>query len=93
MFAVNKKLNDQVENFSFNTTNLNYTQVPAFIAHYANQSEETYLRRKINLPMDDTGTFRNNDVQNIHNCWNNNENLFPKNKYSENVKKFLLKDF
>jgi hypothetical protein len=50
MFAVNKRLNDQVEPFSFNTTNMNYTQVPAFIAHYANQSEESYIRRKVNLP-------------------------------------------
>ena len=89
MFGINKRLNDQVEHFSFNTTNLNYTQVPAYIAHYAHQSEETYLRRKVNLPTDDTGIFRNNDVKNLHNCWNGHENLFPKNKYSENVKKFL----
>ena len=93
MFGINKRLNDQVEPFSFNTTNLNYTQVPAFIAHHANQSEESYIRRKVNLPRDDSNAFRNNDVKNIHNCWNGHENLFPKNKYSENIKKFLLKDF
>jgi hypothetical protein len=89
MFGINKRLNDQVEEFSFNTTNMNYLIVPAYIAHYAYQSEETYLRRKVNLPTDDTGIFRNNDIQNIHNCWNGHENLFPKNKYSENIKKFL----
>lgn len=89
MFGINKRLNDQVEEFSFNTTNMNYSIVPAYIAHYAYQSEETYLRRKVNLPTDDTGIFRNNDIQNIHNCWNGHENLFPKNKYSENIKRFL----
>ena len=91
MFGINKRLNVQVEPFSFNTTNMNYSTVPAYIAHYAYQSEETYLRRKVNLPTDDTGIFRNNDVKNIHNCWNSHENLFPKNKYSENIKKFLNK--
>ena len=68
---------------------MNYSVVPAYIGHYVHQSEETYLRRKINLPTDDTGIFRNNDVKNIHNSSNSHENLFPKNKYSENIKKFL----
>jgi hypothetical protein len=89
MIGINKILNDKIEPYSFNTTNLEYFNVPAYIAHYACQSEETYLRRKINLPRDDTGTFRNNDVKNIHNNYNNNDNLYPKNKYAENVKKFL----
>lgn len=86
MFGMNKQL---TKPFHFNNININYSLVPAYIAHYVNQSEETYLRRKINLPTDDTGIFRNNDVKNIHNSSNNNENLFPKNKYSEIVKKFL----
>jgi hypothetical protein len=89
MFGVNKRLNNKTEAFSFNTINMKYSEVPAYIAHYAHQSEESYLRRKVNLPRDDTGTFRNCDVKNIHNCWNGHENLFPKNKYSENIKKFL----
>jgi hypothetical protein len=86
MFGMNKRLN---EPFCFNTINVNYSISPAYIAHYVNQSEETYLRRKVNLPADDTGNFRNNDIKNIHNYYNSNENLFPKNKYSEIVKKFL----
>jgi hypothetical protein len=86
MFGMNKRLN---EPFHFNNINVNYSIAPAYIAHYANQSEETYLRRKIHLPTDDTGIFRNNDVTNIHNNSNSHENLFPKNKYSEIVKKFL----
>jgi len=86
MFGMNKRLN---EPFHFNNINVNYSIAPAYIAHYVNQSEESYLRRKINLPTDDTGIFRNNDVKNIHNNSNSHENLFPKNKYSEIVKKFL----
>jgi hypothetical protein len=86
MFGMNKRLN---EPFHFNNINVNHSIVPAYIAHYIHQSEETYLRRKINLPTDDTGIFRNNDVKNIHNNSNSHENLFPKNKYSEIVKKFL----
>ena len=86
MFGMNKRLN---EPFYFNNINVNYSIAPAYIAHYVNQSEETYLRRKIHLPTDDTGVFRNNDVKNIHNNSNSHENLFPKNKYSEFVKKFL----
>ena len=86
MFGMNKRLN---EPFCFNNINVNYSISPAYIAHYVNQSEETYLRRKVNLPTDDTGNFRNNDIKNIHNYHNSNENLFPKNKYSEIVKKFL----
>jgi hypothetical protein len=89
MFGINKILNDNIEPFSFNTTNMEYFKVPAYIAHYAWQSEETYIRRKINLPTDDTGIFRNNDIENIHNNANDNENLYPKNKYAENIKHFL----
>jgi hypothetical protein len=86
MFGMNKRLK---ESFQFNNININYSIAPAYIAHYAHQSEESYLRRKVNLPTDDTGIFRNNDVANIHNNSNSHENLFPKNKYSEIVKKFL----
>ena len=86
MFGINRRL---TEPFYFNNININYSIAPAYIAHYINQSEETYLKRKINLPTDDTGVFRNNDVKNIHNNSNSHENLFPKNKYSGNVKKFL----
>jgi hypothetical protein len=89
MFGMNKRL---TKPFEFNSININYSNhsiVPAYIAHYLYQSEETYIRRKVNLPTDDTGIFRNNDVKNIHNNSNSHENLFPKNKYSEIVKNFL----
>jgi hypothetical protein len=89
MFGMNKRL---TEPYHFNNINMNYSNhsiVPAYIAHYLNQSEETYIRRNVNLPSDDTGIFRSNDVKNIHNNSNSHENLFPKNKYSEIVKKFL----
>ena len=39
----------------FNTINKEYYNVPAFIAHYVNQSEETYIKRKCNRPADDNG--------------------------------------
>jgi hypothetical protein len=54
MFGMNKRLTEQ---FQFNNININYSIAPAYIAHYINQSEETYLRRKIHLPTDDSGIF------------------------------------
>ena len=48
----------------FNTSN-HFSRVNAYIAHYACQSYDTYIERKIKLPRDDTGTFReiiNKDV-------------------------------
>ena len=90
MFGTNKILNNKIEPFSFNSTNIEYNNAPAYIAHYALQSEETFTRRKINLPRDDTGTYRgDNNAQHIHNSGNDIENLYPKNKYAETVKKFL----
>lgn len=46
------------------------------------------------MPSDDTGTIRKfdiNDIENIHNQFNDVENNYPKNKYSEKIKKFLQK--
>jgi len=89
MFGTNKILNNKIEPFSFNSTNIEYNTAPAYIAHYAWQSEETFTRRKINLPRDDTGTYRDSNAQHIHNSGNDIENLYPKNKYAELVSKFL----
>jgi hypothetical protein len=90
MYCLNKVLNPRIEPYSFNTTNLNYKQVSAYIAHYRYQSEETYNNRKILLKRDDNGgnheKFNNKKLHNLH---NNNENLYPKLKYSDIVKKFL----
>lgn len=74
--------------FFFNDIKLPYLKSPAYIAHYSYQSEETYLNRKINLPRDDTSTLREKD-ENIHTKHNEIVNEDPKNKYSENIKKFI----
>jgi hypothetical protein len=90
--GINNKIVKQ--NFYKNDVKLTFLQAPAYIAHYVNQSEETFIKRKINLPSDDTGTIRKfdiNDIENIHNQFNDVENNYPKNKYSEKIKIFLQK--
>ena len=78
------------EPYYFNTKTTEYTKIPAFIAHYAYQSEETYINRKINLPMDDTGGSRQKiEVEQLHALHNSIENTFPKLKYARNVRRFL----
>jgi hypothetical protein len=74
----------------FNDCQIHYTKIFAFIAHYVFQSEETYIRRKVNLPTDDVGVFREREKK-LHSKHNSTENLLLKNKYSENIKNFLLK--
>jgi hypothetical protein len=74
--------------FCFNDVKLPYSKTPAYIAHYIYQSEETYINRKVNLPSDDSGNFRTKD-ENIHTKHNDIMNEYPKNKYSENINKFL----
>jgi hypothetical protein len=77
--------------------NDNYTipfaNARAYIAHYVNQSEETFIRRKCLLPADDTGRFRNEmrnqNVTHIHSEYNNVINLYPKQKYSDNITLFM----
>lgn len=77
-------------NYYSNDYPIEYNKSPIYIAHYFNQSEETFIKRKIHLPRDDTGTFRQmNDASEIHNQFNTIENNQPKNMYAENVKKFL----
>jgi hypothetical protein len=88
MFALNRIL-DGSEEYSFNTCNVPYHQMGAFIAHYLYQSEETYIKRKVNLPTDNTGQYRGNIIDQIHHLHNGYENTFPKLKYAENVNKFL----
>jgi hypothetical protein len=72
----------------FNHCNLEYSKVFAYIAHYVFQSEETYTRRKVNLPTDDVGIFRSKDPA-IHQKHNSIENLLPKERYSLRVRKLL----
>lgn len=76
--------------YCFNPNNVEYTAVSAFIAHYMYQSEENYIKRKINLPRDDTGVKRTKmDVNHLHSIHNSTDNVFPKLKYAENVKQIL----
>lgn len=71
----------------FNSINIPFYKAPAYIAHYVYQSEETYLRRKINL-IGDNGLVRVNLGKEIHNLYNDKVNLQPQ-KYIRNIKEFL----
>jgi len=87
MYSLNSVL---LNDYFFNTKTTEYTKVPAFIAHYMYQSEDTYVNRKINLPMDDTGGSRQKiEVEQLHAIHNSFENTFPKLKYAKNVRRFL----
>jgi len=79
-------------NLAFNPTNVPYDQVPAYIAHHVHQSKETFIRRKISFPRDDSGTSRGlsqKAIDNLHNSFNQVLNEYPKLKYAENINKFL----
>jgi hypothetical protein len=66
----------------FHYTTESYETIPAFIAHYSNQSYENYLNRKINLPRDDNGGRRQLlSKEEIHKQHNTIINHFVKNKY------------
>lgn len=71
----------------FSQIDMPYNKAPAYIAHYVFQSEETYLKRKINIKADD-GTTRTNLGKGIHNLYNDVVNLQTQ-KYINQVKKFL----
>jgi hypothetical protein len=76
-----------------------FENAKVFIAHYYVQSEETYNNRKLNLPRDDWGTFRDSNITllghpitetyNIHSEFNDKINTLVKDKYSEQIKKML----
>lgn len=78
---------------SFNESNILVEKCPIYIAHYVNQSRESFIKRKIIKPRDDTGGYRTevekNLVENIHNNYNNNNNIQPKQLYHEKVQMFL----
>jgi hypothetical protein len=77
-------------NSAFSPSNLEYFRSPAYIAHYVFQSEESYVKRKLNLPTDDQGGMRTRDTQ-IHEKHNGHENVMPSKKYAERVKEFFHK--
>lgn len=68
-------------------TNMPYYISPAYIAHYIYQSEETYIKRKINI-IADNGSKRANLGKEIHKHYNEVENLQPQ-KYVKQIKEFL----
>jgi len=78
---------------------IKFEKSQAFIAHYYVQSEETYNKRKLNLPRDDWGSFRDKkltllgvpitDNYNIHSEFNDTINTMVKDKYSQKIKDFL----
>jgi len=71
----------------FSYLNIPFYKSPAYIAHYVFQSEESYLKRKINLIGDD-GRQRENMGKEIHKHYNDVVNLQPQ-KYVKQIKEFL----
>jgi hypothetical protein len=78
---------------------IDFNKAKIFIAHYYIQSEETYTNRKLNLPRDDWGTFRDKKITvtgvpitenySIHSEFNDTINTLVKDKYSNKIKEFL----
>jgi len=82
-------LNGRINVGHSNNLPIPFYKSPAYIAHYYSQSEETYTKRKLSIPRDDTGTMRGGDAKSIHNSSNDIDNLHPSSRYSENIKRFL----
>jgi hypothetical protein len=84
---VNYKKYDRQIPYSIQTE-LSYTTVPAFIAHYYSQSYENYITRKILLPKDDDGLYRTKIEQDaFHKMYNHiiNEHVSMKYPFSTNT--------
>ena len=66
----------------FHITNESFETIPAFIAHYSNQSYQDYINRKIRLPRDDNGKQREIlSKEQIHKQHNTIINYHVRNKY------------
>ena len=77
---------------SIHDYNIPFFKAPIYIAHYMTQSKETYIRRKCNIPRDDTGTFRGitqKYIDNIHTIHNGVDNLQPKIQYEKKIGEFF----
>jgi hypothetical protein len=85
MFSMNMK---NMADTPFNVWSIDYKDAPAFIAHYVHQSEESYINRKVKLPMDTHSSFRKFDQQ-MHSLYNDVDNFLVRDKYAERVKHFL----
>jgi hypothetical protein len=88
MVSINMQLMKDTK--SFNEWDIEYTRCAAFIAHYVYQSEESYIKRKVNLPRDDNNQHRQPE-QNIHAKHNSVKNDLVKEKYAENIHRLLDK--
>ena len=87
MFSLNgQKINLNMPSFHY--WDIEHNKCPVYIAHYVNQSEETYINRKIRLPRDDFIAFRTQN-KNIHAEYNEVDNHSLCTKYTEQVKQFL----
>lgn len=84
-FSMNLK---NMANTPFNVWDIDYKDAPAFISHYINQSEETYMNRKIKLPRDDLLGNRTIEL-NMHKQYNDVDNFLVRDKYAATVKHFL----
>lgn len=86
---------DRMSNITpYHEYNIPFYKAPIYIAHYMIQSKETYIRRRCNIPRDDTGTFRGitqNDINDIHLLSNNVDNLQPKIQYEHKIAEFFNK--
>ena len=85
--TINNKI-IQPNPFNESACEVKYYMLHAYVAHYVNQSEETYIKRKVLMPTDDTNSFRGRNV-NIHNSYNDVLNIDIRNKYAEGIKLFL----
>lgn len=78
------------KDFHFNECNLTHDHVPVYVAHYVNQSEETYTKRK-SSPRDDNGELREMcKPTKLHSEFNSTENNYPRDTYCEKIKRILL---
>lgn len=88
MISIENIIMNKNDFYAFFNTKNTYKDVIAYIAHYQYQSEETYIKRKVNRPQDD-GTGERNYMNNVHLIHNENENNSIKDKYSESINIFL----
>ena len=75
---------------SYNNFPIPFYKSPIYIAHYSIQSKESFIKRKINLPTDDTLRFRDKKMlDTVHLYHNQVENIQPQVLYSQKVQDFL----
>jgi hypothetical protein len=66
-----------LSNSPFHTNPISFQQSIIYIAHYVYQSEESFIKRKLHIPRDDNGEYRNDNVNEIHSRYNEVDNYMP----------------